>query len=183
MTKQKGGDSSNRRYESISMKSYGYEHGSNPQSNAINYMKSQNETQNNMNNQLHQGGTKKRFHKGGNSSRRAASNDGIVVPQFASSGPNVSPVGGNYLSQATNTSLVTNQSNSQFDCYATGSCNQYGGNKKSLKRKSLKKKSLKKNPSKKNLSKKKSIKRKSLKRKSLKRNSLKKNISKKLTKK
>lgn len=89
----------------VSVKSFGFEHGSNPQENAKEYMNAQNNKQNALNNTLHNGGS-----------------NGIVVPQFAQVGPNVSPQNGNSVSIDANKNLIANQNNAKYDCHATNSC-------------------------------------------------------------
>ena len=85
---------------------YGYEHGSSPSTNAIGFIKYNNDMQSQLN----------KTHGGSGGRSR------VTVPQFPQSGPEVSPVGADSSSVGTNTTAITGTNDAMRDCYATNSC-------------------------------------------------------------
>ena len=110
---------------------YGYDSGGTSQrSNALAYQTSMNSSQNSLNS-THGGTRRRRNHKGGSGTGMS---EKTTIPQFASTGPSVSPYDANQASQNGNQSSLTSQANSTYDCWATKRCNTSGGSKRQRRR-------------------------------------------------
>ena len=74
----------------------------------------------------------------------------VVVPQFASSGPAVSPIDANSSSISGNTAAIHGLNNATNDCYATNSCPvlKVGGSKRSKSKRSKRRSTRRKRSSK-----------------------------------
>jgi hypothetical protein len=123
--KRRGGSASTPTITSF--KSYGFDNGNSARSEAANFQKNQDTTQQDLIN-THGGAKRKR---GGSAEGLAPLEPApLDVPQFPQQGPSVGPQNANNTSVATNTSAVAGTVNATNDCYATKSCGTKGGGKR-----------------------------------------------------
>ena len=123
--KRRGGASPT--ISTTAVESYGFKNGNSARTEAANYQKNQDTTQQDLIS-THGGAKRKR---GGSAEGVAPLEPApLNVPQFPQQGPDIGPQNANNTSVATNTSAVAGTVNATNDCYATKSCGTKGGGKR-----------------------------------------------------
>lgn len=135
MRSLKGG---NAKLEAVPIESYGFEYGGNESENATKMLSAMADKQNSLNNTL-SGGRSRRLKRGGSN---GTSEEGIVIPQFAPVGPQVSNQNENTAAFEINSILIKATNNAANDSKIADS--QTGG-KKYKRRKNKSKKHKKTN--------------------------------------
>lgn len=127
--RKRGGDGKTTRsvkLTSTSNQTYGYEHGTNPRDNAVQYQNASNASQNSKNKTLGSTGGSRRRRRGGSRRRRRGGTGcrptKTTVTQFSTPGPAVSPVDASSTSTNANSTSLNAGVAATNDCHATNSC-------------------------------------------------------------
>ena len=103
---------------STSNQTYGYEHGTSPRDNAVQYQNASNASQNSKNKTLGSTGGSRRRRRGGTGCRPTKT----TVTQFSTPGPAVSPIDASSTSTNANSTSLNAGVAATNDCHATNSC-------------------------------------------------------------